>query len=243
MSWKDFFYYRNIEKAAILILMTLILIAVIMSLITTIKGSREVTVAQNEAFMREFEEFQASLEEVKGEDKNTTSKKHTTTGHYPKNRSPKQSFQSEKNSSYVAFQKQEKLAEGEQISLNSTDTTEWKKIPGIGSSYAARIVKYRTLLGGFAAIEQLREVYGMDSDLYEKIAVYVKPDGNYQRIAVNKLEFKQLLKHPYLNYKQVKAIMDLRHRKGSIRSIEELTFLDEFSSGDIERLRLYLLFE
>ena len=35
------------------------------------------------------------------------------------------------------------MSASEFISLNKSDTADWKKIPGIGSSYAKRIVKYR----------------------------------------------------------------------------------------------------
>jgi DNA uptake protein ComE-like DNA-binding protein len=98
-------------------------------------------------------------------------------------------------------------------------------------------------LGGFASVDQLKEVYGIDAELYSKISPYIKPDGNYSKININKLEFKQLLSHPYLNYKQVKAIVGLRDRKGKIASINELSMLDEFTTADIERLTPYLEFE
>jgi len=141
-----------------------------------------------------------------------------------------------------SFTERKKLAEGETIFLNKSDTTDWKKIPGIGSTYASRIVKYRDLLGGFVSVDQLREVYGIDDKLFVKIYPYVEVDGEYTKIAVNKLEFKELLRHPYLNYKQVKAIFDLRRRKGNISSINELALLNEFASEDIERLAPYLEF-
>ena len=44
------------------------------------------------------------------------------------------------------------------IDLNQADTTELKKIPGIGSRIAQSIVNRRRLLGGFYQIEQLEEI-------------------------------------------------------------------------------------
>ena len=143
------------------------------------------------------------------------------------------------NDNYVRIVK---LSEGETISLNSTDTTEWKKIPGIGSSYSSRIVKYRTLLGGFVCKDQLQEGYGIDSEMYARISPFIAEDTNWSKIKINKLEFKELLRHPYLNYNQVKVIMNLRDKKGNITSIDELSMLDEFSKDDISRLQPYLEF-
>lgn len=50
-----------------------------------------------------------------------------------------------------------KYQPGTVINLNEADTTELKKIPGIGSAIARMIVNYRTQLGGFYKIEQLQE--------------------------------------------------------------------------------------
>src|SRR5690606_32795545 len=83
------------------------------------------------------------------------------------------------NNNYIRI---EKLSPGETISLNSSDTTEWKKIPGIGSSYSTRIVKYRTLLGGFINKNQLLEVYGIDSEMYSRISPYITEDPNFTKI-------------------------------------------------------------
>ena len=51
------------------------------------------------------------------------------------------------------------------------------------------------------------------------------------------------MRHPYLNYKQVQAIMNLRRKKGEITTIRELAMLDEFTSEDIFRLEPYLSFQ
>jgi len=55
------------------------------------------------------------------------------------------------------------------IELNAADTTELKKLKGIGSYYAKLIIKYRNLLGGFHSIEQLLEVYTFKEETFEKI--------------------------------------------------------------------------
>ena len=52
-----------------------------------------------------------------------------------------------------------KYQPGTVVSLNSADTAELKKIPGVGSNIARMIVNYRERLGGFCRIEQLQEIH------------------------------------------------------------------------------------
>lgn len=137
----------------------------------------------------------------------------------------------------------DKLKPGTTVELNSADTTTLKKIPGIGSAYAGRIIKYRNSLGGYVSVNQLREVWGVDEDLYNKIRPYLTVEGNPKKLKVNSLKFDQLKSHPYLDYKQVRVITDLRERKGNLTSINRLSLLDEFTKKDIDRLRPYLSFD
>lgn len=244
MAWKDYLYFRQGQKIAVVILLGLILTALIINGVISARKRQEVVVIQNDSLQREFEAFEKSLQE-KEENIDSGYRRRYYASSADRKYSDQQNEYRPKSreTGYTPFPKAEKLAEGQTISLNDADTAQWKKIPGIGSAFASRIVKYRNRLGGFASVNQLKEVYGIDAELYSKISPYIKPDGNYSKINVNKLEFKQLLSHPYLNYKQVKAIVSLRDRKGRIASINELSMLDEFTTADIERLAPYLEFE
>lgn len=244
MAWKDYLYFRQGQKIAVVILLGLILTALIINGVLSSRKQRVVVVIQNDSLLREFEAFEKSLQD-KDENIDPEYRRRYYASSDERTYPDRQSEYESKNreTGYAHYPKAEKLAEGQTISLNETDTAQWKKIPGIGSTFASRIVKYRNRLGGFASVDQLKEVYGIDAELYSKISPYIEPDGNYSKINVNKLEFKQLLSHPYLNYKQVKAIVSLRDRKGRIASINELSMLDEFTTADIERLAPYLEFE
>lgn len=59
------------------------------------------------------------------------------------------------------------------IELNSADTTELKRLRGIGSVLSSRIVKYRARLGGFSSVEQLKDVYGLSEETYNSILPHV----------------------------------------------------------------------
>ena len=51
----------------------------------------------------------------------------------------------------------------ERISLNSASKEELISIKGIGIKTAERIINFRNKLGGYSALDQLDEVYGLDS--------------------------------------------------------------------------------
>ena len=126
------------------------------------------------------------------------------------------------------------------IDLNSADTTILKQLPGIGSAFAKWIVNYREKLGGYCEIEQLLEVYRMDSTRYNGIKDYVKIDSTFtpNRLKINYDAFKILLKHPYLEYEDVKKIVNHREQKGLITSWEQLT---KIVGGTINpKLRYYI---
>ena len=136
-----------------------------------------------------------------------------------------------------------KFPAGTVIELNQADTLTLKKIPGIGSTFARRIVSYRELLGGFYTVEQLAEVYGIDEERYNALHTWFKVDTTcIQPLRVNQLSFKELLRHPYLNTSQVRQIERLR-RKAPLQSWNDLILLEEFSAIDRQRLRPYLSFE
>jgi DNA uptake protein ComE-like DNA-binding protein len=109
------------------------------------------------------------------------------------------------------------------IEINTADSAQLVKLYGIGPSFASRILKYRGMLGGFFSIEQLLEVYGMDSVRYAGIQKNVKADTSFiLTIDVNTAEFKTLLHHPYLDYETVKLICNYREYSGPITCSDTL---------------------
>ena len=137
----------------------------------------------------------------------------------------------------------EKFPVGTIVELNQADTLTLKKIPGIGSTFARRIVGYRELLGGFCTVERLAEVYGIDEERYNSLSPWFKVDTTRIRpLPVNQLSYKELLRHPYLNSSQVRQLDRLR-RKAPLQSWNDFILLEEFSTVDYQRLRPYLSFE
>lgn len=109
------------------------------------------------------------------------------------------------------------------ININNADTTEWQKIRGIGPVFSKRITSYRDLLGGFYSLEQLLEVYGMDSVRYQQIEDHIILDSiNLQTININTADFVTLIRHPYLERNQVNSILQMRKRHGPYSSVEDI---------------------
>lgn len=132
-----------------------------------------------------------------------------------------------------------KYPSGTTISLNQADTTELKKIPGIGSAIARMIVGYRKKLGGFYQVEQLQDIH-LDTDkLHEWLFVN---KNETQRINLNKAGIERLRAHPYISFYQAKVIVEYRKKKGEIESLSQLKLYDEFSEKDFERISPYVSF-
>ena len=126
------------------------------------------------------------------------------------------------------------------LELNSTDSIALVDLPQIGEVMASRIQRYRDRLGGFVCYEQLFEVKGMDSARFATIRPYLLLDTTrIRKLEVNRDEFKTLLRHPYLEYDQVKAIVNHRERKGLIRNWGQLKGLNGEVNPLLERYVVY----
>jgi competence ComEA-like helix-hairpin-helix protein len=55
------------------------------------------------------------------------------------------------------------------ININTADAAVMKELPGIGDTFAQRIIDYRLRKGSFADIEEVRKVPGMNGSRYERI--------------------------------------------------------------------------
>lgn len=133
-----------------------------------------------------------------------------------------------------------KLVAGETLSLNEADTTALKRIPGIGSYIAKRIVTYRSQLGGFYCIEQLKEIR---LDHRQLKSWFVIHSDSIQRLNVNQLSVARLQRHPYINFHQARAIVEYRKKHGKLTSLKPFRLLEEFTENDLERLKHYICFE
>ena len=133
-----------------------------------------------------------------------------------------------------------KYPAGTVIDLNHADTTELKKIPGIGSGIARLIANYRQRLGGFYRIEQLQEIH-LD---YHQLQSWFSIDSKDIRlINLNRAGIEKLRNHPYINFYQAKAFVEYRKKKGTFHNLKYFALYEEFSEADLEKISHYICFE
>jgi competence ComEA-like helix-hairpin-helix protein len=128
------------------------------------------------------------------------------------------------------------------IDINTADSTAWVALNGIGPGFAKRIMTYREKLGGFYQVDQLKEVYGLDSIwVNENKAILKVGAGIYRFLKINQVEWKDF-RHPYLPYGQSKVILAYRKQHGMLKDFEALEKIQLLDLVAWRRLRPYLSF-
>lgn len=125
--------------------------------------------------------------------------------------------------------------------FNNCDTTVLKNIPGIGSGYAKRIIKFRDMLGGFVSAEQVKETYGLPPETVEELLKYGFVKNGVKKLKINTLAISDF-RHPYLKYFQAKAIIAYRDQHGAFKSIEDLKQIKVLDEATIAKIAPYLEF-
>ena len=133
-----------------------------------------------------------------------------------------------------------KYPEGTLVDANTADTTELKKIPGIGSGIARAIVGYRNRLGGFCSLNQLQDIKYITPEL---LRWFKLENDSVRRLDINRAGLDQLRAHPYFNFYQAKVIVEHRRKRGKITSLSQLSLYEEFTEKDLERIAAYLRFD
>jgi competence protein ComEA len=127
--------------------------------------------------------------------------------------------------------------------LNRCDSAGLEKLPGIGPALSARIIRYREILGGFYSVDQLKEVYGLSDSTFRFISGRLMADSTaIKQIEINKAKFGELMKHPYLELYDVKALLKYRAIRGKIDSISQLVEDKILTPARASRLRPYIRF-
>jgi competence protein ComEA len=134
------------------------------------------------------------------------------------------------------------LPKHEPVDLNLADTTALIKIYGIGSKRAKRIISYRTRLGGFVAIDQLTEVYGLDSTVIAQLgkATFIEAGFVPRQININVADKKELTGLPYVKFNLANAIATYRFQHGNFVKIEDLKQIVSMDDLTFQKIKPYL---
>jgi DNA uptake protein ComE-like DNA-binding protein len=125
--------------------------------------------------------------------------------------------------------------------INSADSLSLMDVYGIGPALARRIVLFRSRLGGFVSMNQLTEVYGLDSAVVLRMRrqFEVRPGFEPIKIDLKRITFEELAGHPYISRRQAQAIASYRSQHG-ISSAQELMNIKVLDSLWYVRILPYL---
>jgi competence ComEA-like helix-hairpin-helix protein len=145
------------------------------------------------------------------------------------------------NSKYSVFAKKEKTVI---IDINTASLGDLIKVYGIGEVTAQRILSYKEILGGFVAMEQLNEVWGLSPEVLANLnkQFQVKSTLGIKKYDINNASIKELAQFPYFKYTIARQIVMYRSMNGDIHNIEDLTKIKGMPNDKIKIIVLYLEF-
>lgn len=137
----------------------------------------------------------------------------------------------------TSYYRSNKLKAGETIDINTADTTLLKRIPGIGSYYARRIVELRQRHKIFTSLDELLSIRNFPESA---LAYMTINETDIPILKINKMTLDQLENHPLLSVTQARDIMTLRRTSGAIRTIEDLRLTRSLSPQALQRIAPYI---
>ena len=216
---KEYFSFSRGERIGVIVLVSLIVTVLVLSglLPRLIPASPAIDVRK---FEKEIAQFEKATDSLKVNSKKV-SKVKDSSGYT-------------NNTPYFGKPKVTRME------LNAADSGALDKLPGIGPAFAKRIIRYRTILGGYYSVNQLNEVYGIKPETFEKIKKFLYVDTSLiRKIDLNIADFKEINAHPYISFEQTKSIMKYRNRHRII-SLQQLEEAFAFTADELMKLRPYL---
>jgi competence protein ComEA len=129
--------------------------------------------------------------------------------------------------------------------INEADTAALKSVYGIGTKLAERIVKFRSGLGGFVSLNQLSEIYGLDSVVVNRLKkrAFINEDFKPKKINLNTTTEFEMSAHPYISKSIARAIVAWRFQHGAFKTVDEIKNLNMLKPEDIVKIIPYLKVE
>lgn len=138
------------------------------------------------------------------------------------------------------YRKSEKITVSD---INLASKEDLMKVYGIGDKISDRILEQKNKLGAFVSMEQMNDVWGLSSEVIEKLNQYfaVQSSPNVKKININQASVKDLAQFPFFKYPLAKEIVIYRSMNGDIK-IEDLSKIKGFPVDKIKIIALYLEF-
>ncbi|MBP3942888.1 helix-hairpin-helix domain-containing protein [Sphingobacteriaceae bacterium WQ 2009] len=128
------------------------------------------------------------------------------------------------------------------FSINSISIDSLARFPGISQNMASQILQYGAQLGGFIQVEQLLEVYRMNTVLYTSIQPFVTIDLSLIKpLAINSATADQLAMHPYITRRQSLAIVNYRMQHGPFKEVQDILAIYIINEEFLSKIAGYLV--
>lgn len=129
------------------------------------------------------------------------------------------------------------------VDVNQATSADFEKVRGIGPTKAKIILQEREKLGSFLTLNQLQYIWGIDAELFSTLKQHFfidKSTAQPIKIPINSITIKELSKTPFFNYYQAKEVLTIRSMNNGIKSIEDLTKINDLSTEKLQIIALYL---
>ena len=128
------------------------------------------------------------------------------------------------------------------VDINTGTSEDFQKLRGIGKKTADRIIKFRTMLGGFHSIAQVGETWGLSKETFYNLKpqFILSKANNFQQININTASANDLKKHPYIKWREANTIIEYRKQHGDFKSVSDLQNIQNIDGELLVRIEPYL---
>lgn len=140
------------------------------------------------------------------------------------------------------YRRLEKYIDIPLLDINRADSAEFDALPGIGGYFAAKMVEYRSRLGGYSCKEQLMEIYHLDNEKYSRFSDLITV-GESRPFRLWTMPADSLKLHPYIrNWKTANAIVLYRDNNPrelwTVEGLRNAGILDDAAAARLSRCRI-----
>lgn len=128
--------------------------------------------------------------------------------------------------------------------INVASQDDFMKIYGVGEALSNRIIKQRSILGGFVSMEQLTEVWGLSPEVVSELNAHfhIISLPTIKKLDINNASLKELSQFYYFKGGLSRDIITYRSMNGDFAEIEDLTKIKGFPVDKAKIIALYLDF-
>jgi len=129
------------------------------------------------------------------------------------------------------------------VDLNECDSAQLEKLPRIGPFTARKIIQYRSRLGGYLSVLQLKEIKGLDTSILHEPQIHWKVNlSKINTLSCSRFDIAKWYKHPYIGKEKAKIIQNYIKMHSPMT---EIKWFKMKALGDYEKtiIHPYILFD